>query len=437
MPEFRKTALLALLVLMVFASLVPQAYAVGIRPARLTYPFEEGKEFLFEYTIINRADAPARFAIYSCGTFWDKLNVTNVEAKTFANLDCTAAQRSILSAVDSGDIKVEDAGVYLNPKEEKKIYIKLKLPAVTGFQPGIVETKVGALDLPLTITPGQTVIGGVAAVEAQLWLRVPYPGKRLVLSPSVEDVISGQRARLKASVISEGTEKVDNAVLTIDILDPDGLRKDRIVLEPKSIASGETVDYLSVWETKGFDPGTYTARFILTFDTQTITEERQFKIGGLQVDVTGVEAEPIQKGGIAKIKIFVTSKWGDSIPNVYADVSVKDKLDDEIAVIKTQAKDLKPYDKTELEAFWESGSAQAGVYDVIATLHYASNQSQGRGTVEIKGQLYQGPSYEYIALAVIIILLLGVLWIFKDRLRLKLKDDEGPKDEQDKQQNKL
>ncbi len=444
-PEIRKSIPSALLLLLVFSILAADVFAVGIRPARLTYPFVEGKEFLFEFTIINRAAEPSRFALYTCGTFWDKLNFTNVPAKTFGSNDCTAAQRSILSQIDSGDLKVEDAGVFLNPNEEKKIYIKLKLPAVTGFQPGIIDTKVGAIDLPLALQPGQTIIGGIAAVEAQLLLKVPYPGKRLVLTPHVEDAVAGQKVKLKASVVSEGTEKIDNAVLNINLFDPNNVlvksadescwaKHHTVCLEPRSIAAGEGVDYSTIWDSKTCnagpcDAGTYNATYILTFDTQTLTEATMFRIGGLQVDVTGVETDPVQKGGIAKIRVRVSSRGGDTIPNVYADVAVKDKLETGMAVIKTQQKDLKPFEKASLEAFWETGDAPTGVYDAIATLHYASNQSEGRGTIEIKSDVYPMPPLEYIALAVIVILLVCVLWIFKDRLNFKTKQDEGTKNE--------
>lgn len=420
-----KIVLLALLVLTLFSSIIPLASAVGIRPARLTYPFQEGKEFMFEYTIINRGEDPARFALYTCGTFWNDLNITTVSAKIFGNQDCTIAQRTVLSELDQGDIKIEDAGVFLNPHEEKKIYATMKLPAVTGFDPGIVETRLGALDLPLNFQPGQTTLGGVAAVEAQLWLKVPFPGKRLTLEPSVDDVVAGQKTKIRASVTSEGTEKVDSAALTIDILDPDGVRKDRIALDAKSIAPGESADYLTIWDSKGYDPGTYTALFRLTYDTQTMTKEVKFRIGGLNIDVEGIEAPAVQPGGIAKITVNIASKWGDTIPNVYADVLVKDQLDKDLAVVKTQSKDVKPFEKTTLEAFWETGDARVGTYTLKTTLHFASNESYGDGTLEIKKELYQQVSFEYIALAIVVILLVGAAWMFKDKIKLTGKQDEG------------
>jgi len=423
-----KTAGKMLFLYLLFFIFSTSVFAVGIRPARLVYPFQEGRELSMEYTIINRGSAEARFAIYTCGTFYDKINISSVSSIVFSDLDCTAAQRKAISQLESGDITLDQAGIFLKPHEEKQIQAKIKLPSIAGFEPGIVDTRIGAVDLPLAFRPGETVVGGIAAVEAQLWLRVPYPGIRLVLSPVVEStdgtpgsIPRGKKARIKATVSSEGTEDVKNAVLTIDILDSQGVRKGaRIDLGAKDIPSGELVEYPAVlWDTNEVEPGSYTARFRLSFGSQSITEDYGFKVGGLEVAVTGVEAQPVVKGGIAKIIITAESKWGDVIPNVFADVFVEDGTGKQIASVRTQSIEMRPFGTVTLESFWETKDAPTGKYGLTANLHYASNTSQGTGKVEVRETLGQQTPLEYVLLAIVVILVIAGAWFLKDRIKIE------------------
>jgi len=407
-----------LLSALILLALAANVFAVGIRPARLVYPFQEGRELNLEYTVINRAAVGARFAIYVCGTFYDKIEVTGVSSTVFTDLDCTAAQRKVISQLENGDITLDQAGIFLNPREEKALRAKIKMPSVAGFQPGIVETRVGTVDLPLTFKPGETVVGGIAAVEAQLWFKVPYQGKRFLLAADVPDAEWGKKAKIKMTVTSEGTDDVKNAILTADVMDPQGVRKDRLSFDPKDIASGESVEYNTLWDTKQVEPGTYNLLMRFSFDGQTVTHEEEFMVGGLEVIVSAVEAQPVAKGGIAKIAISTVSKWGDTIPGVFADITVRDKAGKDVGSAKTQSVDMLPFAKQTLEGFWETSSASTGSYDLLVKVHYANKDAEGKGTLEIKETVYQQTPIEYIALAIAVILVIAGLWFFKDRIKI-------------------
>ncbi|MEM4255261.1 MAG: hypothetical protein QXR53_02940 [Candidatus Norongarragalinales archaeon] len=414
-----ETARKALLLLLLLVVLSNSVFSVGIRPARLVYPFQEGRELGMDYTIINRGPVGARFAVYTCGTFFDKIEISSVSSTVFSDRDCTAAQRKVIAQLENGDITLDEAGVFLNPREEKMIQAKIKLPSVGGFEPGIVETRIGAVDLPLTFKPGETVVGGIAAVEAQLWLKVPYPGKRFVISPATEDVEWGKKAKVRVSVTSEGSEDVKNAVLTVDILDSQGVRKDRIVFDAKDIASGESVEYSTLWDTKQVEPGTYTLLFRLSFEGQAVTQEAQFRIGGLDVRVSSVEAQAVAKGGIAKIIVSAESKWGDAIPGIYADILVNDAAGKSLVSLKTRSEEIGPFGRSVLEAFWETGDAPSGKYDLLVTLHYSNKTSEGKGAVEIMESVSQQTPVEYVALAVVVILLIVGAWFLRGRVKIE------------------
>jgi len=407
-----------LLSILLLLTLTATVFAVGIRPARLVYPFQEGRELSLEYTVINRASVGARFAIYVCGTFYDKIQITDVSSTIFSDLDCTAAQRKVINQLEDGDITLDQAGIFLNPHEEKGLRAKITMPAVTGFQPGIVETRVGTVDLPLTFKPGETVVGGIAAVEAQLWFKVPYQGKRFLLAADVPDVEWGKKAKIKMTVTSEGTEEVKNAVLTADIMDPLGVRKDRLSFDPKDIASGESAEYNALWDTKQVDPGTYKLLMRFSFDGQAVTHEQEFRIGGLEVAITGIDAQPVAKGGIAKIVISASSKWGDTIKGVFADIEVVDKAGKQVGTAKTQSADMPPFAKQTFEGFWETASAPTGSYDLLVKVRYADKTTEGKGILEIKDTVYQQTPAEYIWLAVAVILAIAGLWFFKDKIKI-------------------
>lgn len=391
--------------------------AVGMSPARVEYPFQEQKEITAEYTIINSAPAGARFALYTCGTFYDQIKISSVSSQVFSELDCTAAQKKVITQLEKGEVDLDQAGIFLNPGEEKRIIAKIKLPSAAGLSPGIVETKIGVVDLPLIFKPGETVAGGIEAVEAEFWIRVPHAGKKLVVNPIVEDVAWGKKAKITAVIANEGSGNVNNARLTVDILDSQDVRKDSIVFEAKGIPAGERVFYATLWDSKQVKPGTYTVLYTISFDGQSQTEEAQLKIGGLEVVIESVEAEPVVKGGIAKFVIRLESKWGEPVPNVFADVLVKDKTGVETASVKTRSLDMKPFGTNVVEAFWETGNAALGKYDFIATVHYANKTSQESGEIEVRETAGQPAPVEYVWLAVIVILFISAVWFLRDKIQ--------------------
>jgi hypothetical protein len=413
------TKVFALLLLLAsFSTLIT---AIGVRPSRLIYPFEEGRGYSIGYAIVNRDVSQVRVGVYFCGPLWKSISIVGNDSTVFSGENCGDVQGSIIQGINSGDFTLDKVGTLVKAQSEKPVTLFVKLPSRSGYDPGIVESRIGFIQLPLTLPPSGVITGGTAAVEGQLWFKVPYPGKYLTLDGEAIGAPLGEKARFKATLTNDGSETVSNARTSIDIFSPNEVRITTIELPPRDLKPTETADIPASWDTDGQELGTYRASFRLVYADKVVAADQPFKVGGLEVAISGISVKPVQKKSIAKILIEVESKWGNTIPDVYAIARVYDKLGLKVGESKTTNVDLQPYSKEVLQAFWETGESELGEYKVNATLFFSGKNVTAEGTVSI---VEQAPGFEvkpeYALLAAVIIALALAAWFFRDRIRIRV-----------------
>ena len=417
--EFRsKQVFAAVLLAVTFSSMVS---AIGVRPSRLVYPFEEAREYSIGYAIVNRDVEQSRVGIYFCGPLWKNMRVTGNDSIVFAGESCGDVQANLLKMVNDGDLTLEQAGTLVKAQGEKPVTLSIKLPSRSGYSPGIVDNRIGFIQLPLELPEGGVISGGIAAVEGQLWFKVPYPGKFLTLDANAEGAPLGEKARFKAIITNDGSEAVSDARVSIDIFSPDGVRITTIELPPKEVKLTENVEIPASWDTDGQELGAYKASFRLVYADKITTVEKNFQIGGLEISIVGITAKAVLKNSIAKILIEVQSKWGNKIKDVYAVVGIYNKLGNKVGESKTSLVDLRPYSKEVLQAFWETGESELGDYKLNATVFFEGKTASAEGTVSVVEQV---PGFEvkmeYVLLAAVVLALALAAWFFRNRIRVRV-----------------
>jgi len=122
--------------------------------------------------------------------------------------------------------------------------------------------------------------------------------------------------------------------------------------------------------------GVYHASVKIDYDGKRINLEKNFNVGNLFIEISKVEVNDFVLGGVARFDIYVESKWNEMIEGVYGEMIVKDKKGTIYIQSKTPAVDIPAYEKSKLQAYWDTKDVQIGLYDVLLRLNYAGKTTE-------------------------------------------------------------
>ncbi|MFH1649852.1 MAG: hypothetical protein ABIA93_04845 [Candidatus Woesearchaeota archaeon] len=291
---------------------------------------------------------------------------------------------------------------------------KLSMPESTEYQ-GMLESRILVKQMPPE--EGQ-MIGYSFTIVHQIRVYIPYKGPYLEASINVPNLKKGQPVPLTLKLDNKGTETVDEATTEIKIEDPDGAIAHTFLTTENSILSGQTRT-ISKTIPALTNPGVYKAIVNITYGTKNVNTQTKFKVGQLDVIMTGHTSEVI-KGGIREFQVTVESLWPEEIPNVRANVKVNVANDTE--EITTFSFPLAPWKKYTLLGYLNTEDLPLGTWPVDITIqfeggthNYTSNvtvlsapeeqKPESTSTMSSTRILVAGIGLIVILLAVVIILL--------------------------------
>tara|TARA_Y100000310_G_scaffold263034_1_gene272919 strand:+ start:4907 stop:6142 length:1236 start_codon:yes stop_codon:yes gene_type:complete len=263
---------------------------------------------------------------------------------------------------------------------------------------------------------GKEVPSGIsarAAVVHVVKLFVPHTGGFLKMDfKKVGNVDSGKDANFNFYLANLGKSALEDLEVSVNIFDKD----DNVV---GSVESGKiSIDALGgkdislPWPTKGRDIGAYRAVATATYGDETRTAEQSFLIGDIQISLDSVVINTSKNVG--KVSMAISSQWNDIIEDAYASFTVQDKNGNPLKSSESQRFSLTPWEKIDLELFFEYDDLPLGVYLGEASVHYLGRSS--KRVIEFyngKDSLVEKPASLFNAtnflLAVIVILLLAMI----------------------------
>lgn len=319
--------------------LVPTALSLGITPGRTTIDFEPNANREFNFKVINNEYRDLTVMLLVQGELKDTITL-HKEIITFTSEEYS-----------------------------KSFTFNINLPEQLET-PGIHEAKIIAVELPEDYE-GQTSVRAIAAVAMQLRVKVPYPGKYLEAKLDIET--KDNKTLFFVSASNLGTDSIKRAKATIDIYDPENKKVATVETTERSIRSKQRVDLVG---STSLTKGAYKAVMNLTYDEHSLTQEKEFKIGDLWIDVKEIFVKNFRLGEIAKFNILVESVWNELIQDVYAQLIMKTKDDDIVADIKSPSFDINPNERTTTFAYWDTESVREGVYYGKIILHYEGKTTE-------------------------------------------------------------
>ena len=302
------------------------AGSIGISPAHFEEDFEPGLERDFQFLIQNY-NSDRAMTIYVDG---DLANYTSLDKEFIVG----------------------------------KEYVTLHMKLPKSIQvPGTHHIYIGAKEY---INETESTVAGLAAIQARIDIKVPYPGVYIESTLKIEDVNEGEKSAYEISLENLGTEGtiVDTS---IEIFSRENQSLQKIELGAIELASKEAKILSDEIDTTEYVPGEYSA--IATLKYQEVNRIREtFRVGQFLVEITDY-SYLFEKGKINEFIVEVENKWNGEIKEVYADVSITDEgeVKDHFT---TPSISMKEWGVANLTGYIDTTEMEAKRHLASITIHY-------------------------------------------------------------------
>lgn len=295
--------------------------------------------------------------------------------------------------------------------------VKIKLPGSIE-KPGMHTILIGAREK----VSEEEGIGTSIAVQAPIFIFVPYPGKYAEATFLCNNANAGEPINFILGISNLGKEPV-TAITGIDIYS-EKAKMETLNLGVKYINNQEEWTFKKSLNTTNYKPGDYDANAIGDYGgDKRINETCKFRLGSLVVGIVNYTTE-VFKPGIKPFEINIENLWNNDIENVYGSVYVSDNGEN-LTEFSTSGIYLKPWEKKTLKGYIDTNSIEKGEYDVQVRLNYAGVFSLARGKLMVKEKMGM-ILYIVLGVIVLIILIMTALIIrykfFRKKDRNKLSD---------------
>lgn len=334
-----------------FIMLFQQAAAIGISPGRIELDFVPGQSSLYGIYVVG-------------GSFG------NIAVSSRPSEDCG------LSAY----ITPEKTQLFLQPGEKAYIYVNVSLPADYP-RPGVHYCSIIAEEVPETGSPG---LAAFSAVQAQIWIRVPYQARYLDGSLSVQNVNLSGTARFYISLESLGLEDV-TANGAITVTDSDGRVVATLQTASAFIESMQKGALEASWDTAGMPAGRYHAAAVVEYGAEKpLTLSSDFKIGDILVRIINVTyPEDIYPDEITRLDVLVDSYWNGRIEGSYMTLSLENE-GRTVDAGRSESFDLEPWEGRLVPIYWDTDGLSEGTYPATLQVHYAGRTESRAMQLTIK-----------------------------------------------------
>ena len=198
-------------------------------------------------------------------------------------------------------------------------------------------------------------------------------------------------------------------------------------LSSLTLKSKTTETLIVKLDTNDIPSGDYQAIVIVDYDGFKATEQENFRLGDLYVNLTNYTKE-FEFNKINRWDIFIESRWNKQITNLYAEVKILQNGQEIDISTKTPTISLEPWETTRLNAFWDTTGFAPGEYGAKLILHYNDKVQENPINIQVvkSGAFIQLPLFvdkiglKTLLLAIIvIILILDVVWLSLISRRMK------------------
>lgn len=264
-------------------------FAIGISPSRSVLYYNPGMEETVSFYVVNNVARTINAEVYSEGEF-------------------------------SYLFRLENQSFSLVPGGKKEFEITFTHPSSLDH-PGDYTIKIHADELPEEDITGGTFLSAVTSVVSPLILRVPYEGAYLSANLNAESVSIGQYVPFILRLENLGDVSIPPFDIIIYVLNSKNVQVGKIEYQDQ-LNLNEIKKSEVYWDSTGMEAGTYTAKLEIKYEDKTFETDTKFKLGEIFIDIIDVQKE-VTAEKINEYYATITSKWSDSIEDVFVQLSIE------------------------------------------------------------------------------------------------------------------
>ncbi len=326
--------------LFMFLVLMSSAYSIGVIPAYKDVIFEPNKTITMQLKIENDEELDKKISL-------------SVEGEL------------------SEYIQFSETDIMIKGKDSKIISYNLAFPETAKQGNNQVRIIIDSV----SDETSDSMINSEISIVSKLNIKVPYKGQYAEITLYVPNLQDQQSSNFAIQVKNLGTGNIVDGKVIIDIYGPMNdklitLTGDAPLIEPKDIG------FVYINWNPSLNPGKYFAKATFVYNGKNAYDQKPFFIGSSEITIDAITVDKFTLGGTAAFDIILSNNWNEKIDDVYADVEIKDKQENTLAISKTSTEDIDPFGKQVLKAYWNTEHTEQGEYLLEITLNYLDKQTK-------------------------------------------------------------
>ncbi len=341
--KMRSNKIITMLVMILLFT--PLVQALGITPGRTTLQFEENLEREIKFKVLNSEHKDIRLDIYATGSLAEYI-----------------------------EIPIKDISLNADEDSRELSYI-VKLPAEMG-EPGLHQAEIVVKEVAGGKRGKDIGVSVVKAVTTQLHVYVPYPGKYISAKLKIVGGKSEGRILFFVALNNFGEEDVKSAKAEIAVMDMYDNIINVIYSDEKPVPGEGGAELSAEMDPSLLLPGIYRVVARVVYDGLTTTAENSIFVGDFLLIPLDILVRDFKLGEIAKFDIMVENIGNTEIKDASLSLMLYSKEGNIVADIESAPTDFKPFEKKNIEGYWETEDVRAGEYNGKIILRYGDKSDE-------------------------------------------------------------
>lgn len=302
-----------------------------------------------------------------------------------------------------GELKVEgELAKYVELDKERalgreKVFVKLKLPEKID-EPGVNN---------IWIVAGN--------VKGLIRVRVPYPNKFIDLELGAPNVNEGEDIFVSLKVFNFGEESLVVAPV-IEIYSGEEV-VEVFNLDESYLGASNSLEFSRTLDGKKYLKGDYLAVAELDYGERVARDENIFRVGEFNLRILNYTKEVVE--GVGKFGVEVESLWNSRMREVFAEVRVIGRQNEEGEVLLDRTKgfdttivSLGPFEKKNLVGFFDSEGLEGEVM-ISVDVHYDGEVESEVFRIKVVPRFIWWPWC--VGGALLLLLIFLITWFFRKK----------------------
>jgi len=263
-------------------------------------------------------------------------------------------------------------------------------------------------------------IGGVAAIKAPINILVPFPGKYIESTFTINNVNEGEDTSYELEIKNLGTENITIQTL-IEVFKNN--EPGKIILtenfEETPLQSTHILNIVNSLNTSQLEPGNYYATATIDYGKKVILNDT-FRIGKFLVDIVDYNYQ-FERGRINQFDIEIENKWNTQINQIFATVTITDE-GKVVADFKTVSVGTSAWERKNITGFFDATGLESKRHLANIKLFYENTSSNKLVAIYIRDPPAKNIYDSYIiigASVVAAIMLAGLIFLIIKIIKLK------------------